>query len=80
MSTDMNIPLILWGAGVKPHPTIPQASIIDIAPTAMSLLGIDPGLLLDSEGEVLSKAIEVEGLSIFVAIIVREVEKAIITE
>ncbi len=61
MPTDMHIPLILGGAGVKPHTTIPQASIVDIAPTAMSLLGIDPGLLLDSEGDVLSKAIEVEG-------------------
>ena len=80
MPTDMHIPLILWGAGVKPHATIPQASIIDIAPTAMSLLGIDPGLLVDSEGEVLSRAIEVEGLTVFVDIIVREVEKAVITE
>ena len=78
--TDMHIPLILWGACVKPHTTIPQASIIDIAPTAMSLLGIDPGLLLDSEGEVLSKATEVEELAVSVVIIVREVEKAIITE
>lgn len=42
MPEDMTIPVILIGEEFKPEGTLPSASILDIAPTVVKLLGVAP--------------------------------------
>lgn len=54
--TDMRIPLILSGAGVKSGAVLGQARLIDVAPTVARLLGL-PGRVLRPDGRVLADAL-----------------------
>jgi hypothetical protein len=54
---DMRIPLILSGAGVAHGRVFGKASLVDVAPTALRLLGIPPRLL-QADGRVLDEALE----------------------
>jgi hypothetical protein len=47
-----------WGAGVARGREIPQLDIIDVHPTAMSLLGLQPGNPVDGKviGELMESA------------------------
>jgi arylsulfatase A-like enzyme len=54
---DMRIPLILSGAGVAHGRVLGKASLVDVAPTALHLLGISPRLL-QADGRVLDEALE----------------------
>jgi len=50
--------LYLYGHGVKRHSRIEDATILDVAPTALALAGLPPAK--DMPGRVLSEGIEVE--------------------
>jgi predicted AlkP superfamily pyrophosphatase or phosphodiesterase len=54
--TDMRIPLILSGAGIKAGQTLGKASLVDVAPTIVKLLGL-PGTVLKPDGQVLRDAL-----------------------
>jgi arylsulfatase A-like enzyme len=56
--SDMRIPLILSGAGVGHGRVFGKTSLVDLAPTALRLLGISPRLL-QADGRVLDEALEV---------------------
>jgi len=43
-----------WGAGVAPHTEIPRLDMIDIHPTVMSLLGLQPGRPVDGHALALT--------------------------
>jgi arylsulfatase A-like enzyme len=60
--TDMRIPLILSGAGVAHGRVFGKGSLVDVAPTALRLLGISPRLL-QADGRVLDEALEAPGAS-----------------
>ena len=53
----MRIPLILSGAGVAHGRVFGEASLVDVAPTALRLLGISPRLL-QADGRILQEALE----------------------
>lgn len=55
-ATDMSIPLLLSGAGVGGGRVFGEASLADVAPTAMRLLGITPSLM-KVDGRVLEEAL-----------------------
>jgi predicted AlkP superfamily pyrophosphatase or phosphodiesterase len=54
--TDMRIPLILSGAGIRQGGVLGKASIVDVAPTIVKLLGL-PGRVLQPDGRVLQEAL-----------------------
>ncbi len=54
--SDMRIPLILSGAGVKQGLTLGRAALVDIAPTIVQLLGL-PGSTLRPDGRALVEAL-----------------------
>jgi len=56
-SADMRIPLILSGAGVAHGKVFGKGSLVDVAPTALRLLGISPRLL-QPDGRVLDEALD----------------------
>jgi predicted AlkP superfamily pyrophosphatase or phosphodiesterase len=51
---DVTIPLVLWGAGILPT-WLSSASILDVAPTVLAALGVNPPDCL--EGRILSEAL-----------------------
>lgn len=53
---DMRIPLILSGAGVADGGLFGKAALVDVAPTALRLLGVTPRLL-KTDGRVLEEAL-----------------------
>ncbi|MBI3932894.1 MAG: alkaline phosphatase family protein [Acidobacteria bacterium] len=53
---DMNIPLVLSGAGVAQGKVLGKASLVDVAPTVLRLLGLTPKLLR-ADGRVLEEAL-----------------------
>lgn len=55
-SNDMRIPLILWGAGVAKQKTLGKAGLVDVAPTVLRLLGLDPAQIR-ADGHVLEEAL-----------------------
>jgi predicted AlkP superfamily pyrophosphatase or phosphodiesterase len=57
--TDMRIPLILSGAGIAHGRVLGKASLVDVAPTVLRLLGIPPRLLR-ADGRVLDDALEAQ--------------------
>ncbi len=57
-AADMRIPLILSGAGVAHGKVFGKGSLVDVAPTALRLLGISPRVL-QPDGRVLDEALEV---------------------
>jgi predicted AlkP superfamily pyrophosphatase or phosphodiesterase len=59
---DMRIPLILSGAGVAHGRVFGKGSLVDVAPTALRLLGISPRLM-QADGRVLGEALEASGES-----------------
>ncbi len=52
---DMSVPIVFWGAGVKPGRNRQTVSTVDIAPTLAALIGIHPAEQLD--GQVLGQAL-----------------------
>jgi len=56
--SDWSTPLVMCGAGIKAGATIDDAEIVDLAPTALKLLGITPNELLDKQGYVLEEALD----------------------
>ncbi len=55
-TNDMRIPLVLSGAGVAHGVVAGKASIVDVAPTVLRLLGL-PGTVLRPDGRVLEEAL-----------------------
>ena len=54
-SADAEVPLVLWGAGVRPGVVEQPVRAVDLAPTLAVLLGVRPSEVLD--GEPLAEAI-----------------------
>jgi predicted AlkP superfamily pyrophosphatase or phosphodiesterase len=54
--TDMRIPLILSGAGIRRGAILGKASLVDIAPTILKLLAL-PGTVLRPDGHPLEEAL-----------------------
>ena len=54
--SDMRIPLILSGAGVARGRVLGKASLVDVAPTVVRLLGL-PQKVLRPDGRVLDEAL-----------------------
>ena len=54
--TDMQIPLILSGAGIRPSTVAGKAALVDIAPTVLRLLDVEPRLMRP-DGRVLTEAL-----------------------
>lgn len=54
--SDMRIPLVLSGAGVARGRVLGRAGLVDVAPTALKLLGITPKLL-KPDGHALDEAV-----------------------
>ncbi len=54
--SDMRIPLFLSGAGIAPGRQFAKAGLVDVAPTAVRLLGLTPKLL-KPDGRVLEEAL-----------------------
>lgn len=54
--SDMRIPLLLSGAGIAPGRLLGRAGLVDVAPTAVRLLGLTPKLL-KPDGRVLEEAL-----------------------
>ena len=52
----MRIPLILSGAGVRQGVLLGKASLVDVAPTIVKLLGL-PGTILRPDGRALLEAL-----------------------
>ena len=52
---DTHVPLILWGAGVRPGRVRRQVDIVDLAPTLTALLNVDAPAMTD--GHVLTEAL-----------------------
>jgi hypothetical protein len=55
-ATDLRVPFIMSGAGVGAGRTFGDASLVDIAPTALRLLGLKPKLM-KADGRVLEEAL-----------------------
>lgn len=53
--SDANVPIIFYGAGIKPGRNARRALVVDIAPTLAAILGVRPMELLD--GRVIREAI-----------------------
>lgn len=53
MPEDMTIPLMIFGKGIEENKELPEASILDIAPTVVGLMDVDP--CEDWEGKNLLK-------------------------
>jgi hypothetical protein len=54
---DMQIPLVLSGAGIARGVVAGKAELVDVAPTVARLLGLRANLL-QADGRVLSEALE----------------------
>jgi arylsulfatase A-like enzyme len=54
--SDMRIPLVLSGAGIAKGARFGKASLVDVAPTVVKLLGL-PGTVLKPDGRVLTEAL-----------------------
>jgi arylsulfatase A-like enzyme len=54
--TDMRIPLILSGAGIRRGAILGKASLVDVAPTILKLLAL-PGTVLRPDGHPLEDAL-----------------------
>jgi len=52
---DAQVPILLWGARIRPGTYAEMARVVDIAPTLAELLAIEPTEILD--GHVLRAAI-----------------------
>lgn len=48
--------LVMAGPGIRPHSTLQEPSLLDITPTALSLLGLPAGT--DMDGRVLAEALD----------------------
>ena len=55
--SDMRIPLILSGAGIARGLVLGKASLIDVAPTALRLLGLKP-TVMKPDGRILEEALQ----------------------
>ena len=53
--SDANVPVLFWGAGVKPGQYSDIVRVVDIAPTLAAILGVKPMELLD--GRVLTPVV-----------------------
>ncbi len=56
---DAEVPLVLWGAGVRPGVVARPVRAVDLAPTLAALLGVQPSEVLD--GEPLAEAMAPRG-------------------
>jgi arylsulfatase A-like enzyme len=54
--SDANVPIVFYGAGIKPGRNTQRALVVDIAPTLAAILGVRPMERLD--GRVIREALK----------------------
>ena len=54
--SDAHVPIIFYGAGVKPGRTAKRVLVVDIAPTLAHIVGVHPMERLD--GHILQEAVK----------------------